>query len=852
LRVVLTVALERVTRGSGNRLFIIRSGFGGGKTHLIAAVYYLFKGMAEGVDLSGTAVGELVERYGKARARICAVDLTGWDPWKKTLWGWLGECLGKYRAVERFDTERRPPDGVALGELFRVEEPVVILIDEVGEYFRRIEAAPSISPHEKDAYAEAVQGFFRSLYDYLRERDFMIISMPDDSAPYSDWVKRHLNGLERLLRRIGEEKEPITRIDEVYGIINQRIFKRIDEKLRDRAVRAYLDFYRKFAGQFVEEWVGGEELERAFPFHPSLVRTLYERASSIPEFQRARDLIYVLHRAAISTIQGIRRDNFITAGDIDLLEDEFKEFFTTGVGRPSYRAIIDHDLAIAREKGPYHYRAAAALYIYSLIGGDVKRSAADMRAIKTLVAKPGDQDPAIYDNVVKELLEELWYIDTDGQRYWFSAEPNLNKMLEEEAKLVTDADDYLKEEVDKFVRELSKTIGIEVKVFNSKEDVEDAKRFVVYVLGHNPLEISCQNYEALKGRYSAMTYKNSAVFLLHSGLPLHEAAYVSACDKLENEVKKEQKERLGEICDKKRLYFYTRFYGSYNCLLYPTESGLMKASLNLDVARQNDSATLRKELAQLVKTRLEEVGKLMAGLNEEFFYYTYLEPRLGNIDKIDLSVILEDLYRDPSLPLGVKDSDVRTTLEKLATKGKIVLSCRDSYYWPGKREPPFDCDPSGATAVLRELPGDVAVLLKAGERKEEKEALSEICHDLIDEIDKVVGGVTSQLFLEGGDLDNANRAFQRLLAKGFTAESAEAEFTLGNISSSWKAKGPEAVRDLLRYLGILKAQARDAAIKISINLVGSEVSIDREFVDGLKIYSGVKIKAHAKICSKGE
>jgi len=843
IKTALSVVLNRVWGRGGDGVLLVYSGFGGGKTHLLTTIYYYLK---EGEKARGTPIWDAVGGTSPPQTRLCGVDGVELDPWRTPLWGWVGECLGGLDLVKVYVDERRPPPAEVLRALFsRADKPVVLLIDELGEYFRSIYANPRREVQEKTSYFEGIVGFFRSLYEAMRDRDVLVVSVPDESAPYDDEVKRRLRMLVEVLKRVGREVVPVARVDEVYGIVKRRIFENIDERLAEKKVGEYVDFYDKFRHAFKGEWISAWELKEAFPFHPSFIRTLYERTSSIPAFQRTRDLIYVL--AKVAHLQRGKKD-FLMVSDVDLLGDrELKEFFTRGVDRPNYEAVIEHDIRMAREKSEKHYAVAVALYIYSLIGGDVKKSAADRATVRTLVARPSDTDPHIYDTVLDELLEFAWYIDADESRFWVSAEPNLNKMLYEEASVVGDdiARDIILEEVEKMAKKVAPE-GFVPVVVTSVEDVKDERAFKLYVAAP---PFSVENSEKINNVFDRAVYKNSMYFLLYSRVPIEEAKFVVACDKLIKALEGDRRERMRQICQGRRLNFYVSLYRSYDRLAYPTSEGLKEARLNIelsDVVGDPDRAAskLRDRLANAVKKALTDRAKYMEDLDAEFFYDIYLRRRLEHLDSVDVKMIEEDFYRDPDLPALPNVSMVKRALKKLADEGKIFLSCGGKYYGKGVPESLL-CDYQNAITVLKELPPDVKPAIEPPRPPVEEERRPSTCVEV--EWPNEKGFEAEVVEVEGDDTSSLSRFLQQLetLLKVKPREvSASAILEDEGLQATFDASTIEGVKRLARYLSSVE---RGAKVKFRVKLAAS-FPVNDDAVMLFNAFKKLNIRARGKRC----
>ncbi len=863
LQKVLSNVLGRVSGRGGDKVLILKSGFGGGKTHILAAVYYLFR-----VDLGrieNTEVGRFISRYGVPEASVCAVDMSAENLWPP--WLFLERCLNR-------SLGREVPETDVLKSALEGKGPVVIIVDELGEFFRFLETR---RPQQRDQEASATLLFFRRLTDALGNRDILVVSMPDDSAPYSDWVKKKLSDLYELLRRGGTDHVPIASVEEVYKIIKRRLFKRVDEADAEATAAEYANYYKKWGELFNSGWVGINELRLAYPFHPAFIRTLWERTSTIPEFQRTRDLIYILSLAAYRKLSGVKEfRDLILPGDLDLLDREFKDFFTVGVGRPSYAGIIDHDLAEARRLGELHYYAAAGLYVYSLIGGDVKKTGATLADIRTLAAKPKLTDPKAVDKAVEELLERLWYMETEGNRYWFQAEPNINKVLEESKNAVRDdeAFEVLAEEVGRFKKSL-KWWRFHIDVLTTPSEVKDEKAFRLYIWSPRSPGVDCnRGLEELVSMADRLKYRNSFVVLLHGGVPLDQAKYLVACESLKKRFQGDQLRRLEALCEKKALDFYITFYRSFNCLAIPYGRDVLFQKIELELGEplergEKAAVKLRELLSAQIKRTLEDIAKFVESLNDKFYFQTYLEPRLRNAGRVLISEAKEDLYRDPDLPITSPD-EIDSVLKRIAEEGKVVLSCGTTYYWPQaekelrslpdseivrKAIKMLECEPRDAQSILLTPPKEVMDLVEMAKKAAKPVEVVEVakpqplCVEKIVPLGEAVGSSLLRLSISGDNVYRVKLLIEQLSAVGVEVvdASASAEFSDEGITSTWSAKDLTAVKKLLSYLITLGSEGGRASVSLEVDV--KEKEITQSVANLAKIYNDVKILARVRSCS---
>jgi predicted AAA+ superfamily ATPase len=102
---MLKVALVRLSRGEGQPVYVIDTGFGGGKSFTLILLYHLFK--------NRHLAKEYIVEYGLDReygileppqANVLAIDCRRLT--KNTLWGEIAASVGRYDEIKEYDKNR--------------------------------------------------------------------------------------------------------------------------------------------------------------------------------------------------------------------------------------------------------------------------------------------------------------------------------------------------------------------------------------------------------------------------------------------------------------------------------------------------------------------------------------------------------------------------------------------------------------------------------------------------------------------------------------------------------------------------------------------------------------------------
>src|SRR5690606_38790225 len=122
-------------------------------------------------------------------------------------------------------------------------------------------------------------------------------SLPQSTMEVGD--QRGVDALHRLEKRFGRGQSAWTpaRGMEAFEIVRRRLFQPLDEegeKARDATILAFAKHYRDNATDFppeVKEPAYREEMRRAYPIHPEVLKRFSEDWSTLEKFQRTRGIL---------------------------------------------------------------------------------------------------------------------------------------------------------------------------------------------------------------------------------------------------------------------------------------------------------------------------------------------------------------------------------------------------------------------------------------------------------------------------------------------------------------------------------------------------------------------------------
>jgi hypothetical protein len=412
LKNLLAVVEKRLQGAGGDPVIQLQTPFGGGKTHALIAMYHRATGWgAKKVAIVGTALST-----------------------QETLWGVLEKRLtGK---TTRF-TAQVAPGKEALRQLLSEKQPVLILMDEVLEYVTK---AAGVKIGDSTLAAQTI-AFMQELTETVSTLDkaCLVVTLP------SSIIERYDEGAERLYQQLQKVAGRIERIytpvqeNEISKIIRCRLFASADEQGVRKAVAEFMRYAEREeilpAGSQPSEY--RDRFMESYPFMPEVVDVLYHRWGSYPTFQRTRGVLRLLSLVVYSLKN--RSIPYITLADFDLANQEIRQELLKHIGS-EFNSVLAADITdvtagaskVDLTLGKAHQglrlgtRAATSIFLYSHSGG--QESGTTLGEIKRN-ATTSDNPASVVAEAVEQLKGKLFYLQSVGEKYFFSNQPNLNRIL---------------------------------------------------------------------------------------------------------------------------------------------------------------------------------------------------------------------------------------------------------------------------------------------------------------------------------------------------------------------------------------------------------------------------------------
>ncbi len=537
-------ALNRLSGVPGGEAVVqIQTPFGGGKTHVLIALYHL---LAHADQISHLdPIQDLLEQAeldSIPQCRIAALVGTALDPHGRqtedgvrihTLWGEMAYQLGGqalYRRIQESDEARAAPGTDALIDLLDGLGPVLVLVDEVLEYATKV---GGVSVGEGTLLGQTLS-FLQEFSTVAANRSQTMLAgaLPSSYLERFDAsAQKAFQQLGKIFGRLEQIRTPVEGA-EIYEILRRRLFEDVGtEEQRKQTAEAYWEFYQAHAPDLprkVREVAYRERMVRAFPFHPELVDILYERWGSLPNFQRTRGVLRLLAMVVGDLYKRGTTAALIQPAHVNLTNTRVRHEFVNLVDN-AYETVVGSDIAGHAAKAPQidhelggEYAVegiaqglATSIFLYSHTGG--ADQGAVVPQLRLSILHP-EMSAALVADALDRLSDRLWYLYEDP-KWRFDKVANLNKILVEREDTVKS--DEIEGRIRSVLGDLVGQRAFHRTYLWPREgrDVSDDRQLGLVVLYSGRVAGSRETEtfikDVLKQRGEAFrTYRNTLVFLL--------------------------------------------------------------------------------------------------------------------------------------------------------------------------------------------------------------------------------------------------------------------------------------------------------------------------------------------------
>jgi len=522
LKSLLEEVLERLSGKPGDRVLQLRSPFGGGKSHVLVALYHTVKDR----EAFEECISEGRSLPNPGKVQIAGIDGEKFDPTVgrkingttvHTLWGALGAQLGCFDLVREHEKGKTAPAGDPVKAILG-DKPVLILLDEVLQY---IERAMTIPAGESNLGRQTME-FLQTLTTEVANssKAVMVYSLQASTREALDNIGL-LSILDHLAARVDAKREPVVG-DEILDVLKKRLLSEsppsdIAKQTASAIAQSVIQWKISEAPDSSARRMAEDEkvrlakrLENAYPFHVGLIDLMKERWASIPDFQRTRGALRFLAASLHKAKRLGRHSILISPGDIPIDDADVRNAFFTEVGqREPFQAVLEHDFTGANarikkidnqlaEQNPTlsairpAMRLATTILMYSFGGlpredkEEPLPSGVSERELLEVCLSP-EIDSLTAQSVLKRLRDECLYLHYDGVHYCFKTIANVNMILENEAENIKakEITEFIKKDLETRIGRVTNSAIIWPEESNKIPDAEPR-----FLLGYLSLEFS--------------------------------------------------------------------------------------------------------------------------------------------------------------------------------------------------------------------------------------------------------------------------------------------------------------------------------------------------------------------------
>ena len=736
------LAAEVIRRLSGvkvetSAVFNMTTQFGGGKTHSLTLLYHLAHGGPEAAEWKG--VRSLLSKAGVTEVPRAATAVfvgtefdslsgrggTDGTPIRKTPWGEIAwQLLGAdgLGIVAEHEKTLTAPGGDVVSRILPADRPVLILLDELMNY---------VSRSRKSGLASQLYSFLHNLSEVSRSRDNVVlaVSIPASELEMTAEDQSDYERLKKLLDRLG--KAVIMSAEaETSEIIRRRLFEWHGlPSDASKTVSEYAEWMGAHRHQ-LPSWFpvdnAQEALASSYPFHPSVLSVFERKWQALPRFQQTRGVLRLLalwvSHAYVEGFKGAHKDPLITLGTAPLDDSTFRAAVFEQLGESRLEAAVTtdivgkdhaHALRLDKEATPeikkarLHRKVATTIFFES--NGGQHRGEATLPEVRLAVAEP-DLDIGNVEQSLEALSDTCYYLAAEKNRFRFSFQPNLNKLLADRRASVpaNTIRDRVRAEIEKV---FGAGKGVERVFFPERTNqVPDRAALTLVVLAPESEAgetATARVMETMAKEHgsSSRTYKSALIWCVaEDGILLsEEARKVLAWEDIDADtetlrVDESQYRQLKENLKRAKRDLQESVWRSYkNVFLLDEKNALRKVDLGLVHSSAADS------LVALILGRLQQEDIVVEGVSPNFLVRNW-PPALP---EWSTKAVRDAFFASPKFPRLLNPDTVKQTICRGVEAGMIAYVARE----PSGKYGPFVFRQSLREADL-EVTDDVFLISK--------------------------------------------------------------------------------------------------------------------------------------------
>jgi len=695
-------------------IFNLSTQFGGGKTHSLTLLFHLAQSgeaAKQWKGVSGILQDAGVDSVPKASTAIFVGtefdSLTGrggndGTPLRKTPWGEIAYQIGGdegFKLIAEHEKEMTAPGGDVIERMLPKGKPTLILFDELMNYVNR---------SRKSGLAAQLYTFLHNLSEVARARDNVVlaVSIPASELEMTTEDHQDFDRLKKLLDRLG--KAIIMSAEaETSEIIRRRLFEW--HGLPKDAIVTIEEYEHWLLAnkQQIPSWFpvenAREALMASYPFHPSLLSVFERKWQGLPRFQQTRGVLRLLalwvSKAYSEGYRGAHKDPLISLGTAPLEDPLFRAALFEQLGEARLEPAVTTDIAgkdhahalrldteatPALKKARLHRKVATTILFES--NGGQQRGEATLPEVRLAVAEP-ELDIGNVEQCLEALTDSCYFLAAEKNRFRFSFQPNLNKLLADRRASVSSAsiDEVVRKEIQKV---FGQGTGIERVYFPKKSgDVQDRPVLTLAVLSpdNTAQEPSTRNFIAqmtTEDGSSSRTFKSALIWVVPEDATslLEEARKLLAwkdidADSGELKLDETQQRQLNENTKRAERDLRESVWRAYKNVFLLGDDNSMR---RIDLGLVHSSAA--NSLVELILSRLRQEDIVVEGVSPSFLT-RYWPPALP---EWSTKSVRDAFYASPKFPRLLKPDAVRDTISRGLDAGTVAYVGKASH---GRYEP---------------------------------------------------------------------------------------------------------------------------------------------------------------------
>ncbi len=489
-----SVVKKRLNGKGGDSFIQLQTPFGGGKTHALIALYHK------------------ANEWGSNRIVIDGAALSA----RQTIWGQFEQSLaGRIELCEG----QVAPGKETIRKLLSAHQPLIILIDELLEYQTK---AAGVTVGGNNLAAQTL-AFMQELSETVGalEKVCLLVTLPASLMEHYDEDAEQL--YQKLQKVSGRRERIYTPVEEseIASIIRQRLFTSVKTESAKEVVNTFVEYADQENILPVDSQPSDyrNRFLKSYPFMPEVIDILYHRWGSYHTFQRTRGVLRLLS-LVIHYLQDSGKA-YISLADFDLGKQELRQELLKHIGS-EFNSIIGNDITSA-DSGSERVnaslgnayrglsigtRTATTIFMYSFSGG--QEHGANLREIKRSATTIQNPSPLVAE-ALEQLKTKLFYLQTRNERYSFSNQANLNRILLNNMENLKEAD--LMELEKELLRSSLKGQHFKTYIWEDESvNIVDSEEIKLVILPKDDKD-RVSEILRLKGQ-TPRVYKNTVLFLL--------------------------------------------------------------------------------------------------------------------------------------------------------------------------------------------------------------------------------------------------------------------------------------------------------------------------------------------------